>query len=140
MIQSRPLPHVCYQDRAQAMQVPGKSWRYGRSLGRVLCSTALTILMAVFALAAPRPKAPDDRAVTKLVDEYFASLPGYEKGDLITRSQIEKVIAKLVSRGVKISDSASIVKLGLADDSFLVRELSTPDGKRFMRKIASRSG
>ena len=66
--------------------------------------------------------------------------PDYQKDDLITRSQIEKVVAKLVSDGVKISDPASIAKRGLADDSFLVRELSTPSGKRFMRKIAPRSG
>ena len=41
---------------------------------------------------------------------------------------------------MKVSDPASIIKLVLADDSFLVRELSTSNGQRFMRKIASRSG
>jgi hypothetical protein len=78
--------------------------------------------------------------VAKVVDEFFATQPGYQKGDLVTRSHIEKVIAKLVSDGIKISDPASVVKLGLPEDSFLVRELSTPNGKNFMRKIARQSG
>jgi hypothetical protein len=136
----RPFAHICYQDRGRTAGVRGKFRRNGCGLQRLLLSAALAIYMAEFILAAPRPKAPDDRAVAKVVDEFFASQPGYEKGDLITRSQIEKVVAKLVSHGVKISDPSSIVKLGLADDSFLVRELSTPNGKRFMRKIAPRSG
>ena len=48
-------------------------------------------------LSSPRhgTQPPDDRAVAKVVDTYFASQPGYQKGDLITRSQIEKVVAKL---------------------------------------------
>jgi hypothetical protein len=96
--------------------------------------------MADFLLAAPRPAMPADRAVVKVVDEFFASQPGYQKDDLVTRSQIEKVIAKLASNGLKIHDPASIAKRGLADDSFLVRELSTAEGKRFMRKIARAGG
>ena len=74
-------------------------------------SVAVAIYMADFVLAAPRPQAQDDRAVAKVVDEFFASQPGYQKGDLMTRSQVEKVVAKLVSDGVKISDPASVVKL-----------------------------
>ena len=136
----RPFAHICYQDRCRTAPVRGKFRQSRRVLQRLLLSAAWAIYMAEFILAAPRPKAPDDRAVAKVVDEFFASQPGYEKGDLITRSQIETVVAKLISHGVKISDPSSIVKLGLADDSFLVRELSTPNGKRFMRKIAPRSG
>jgi hypothetical protein len=96
--------------------------------------------MADFLPAAPRPVIPADRAMAKVVDEFFASQPGYQRDDLITRSQIEKVIAKLVSNGLKIRDASSVAKRGLADDAFIVRELSTPDGKRFMRKIAPRAG
>jgi hypothetical protein len=105
-----------------------------------LISAALAIYMADFVYAAPRPQPRDDRAIAKVVDEYFASQPDFQKGDLITRSQVEKVVAKLASDGVKISDPASVVKLALGDDSFLVREFSTPNGKRFVRKIASSSG
>ena len=140
MIDSRPFARVCYQDRCGTILVHGTSWRGGCGLPRLLASVALAIYMADFVLAAPRPETTNDRAVAKVVDEFFASQPGYQKGDLVTRSQIEKVVAKLVSKGVKISDPGGVVKLGLPDDSFLVRELSTPSGKRFMRKIAPRPG
>jgi hypothetical protein len=100
----------------------------------------LAIFMADFVVAAPQPEPAADRAVAKVVDQFFALQPGYQEGDLVTRTQIEKVVARLASAGVKISDPANIVKLGLADDSFLVRELSTPNGKRFMRKIAPLAG
>lgn len=137
---SLSLTHNCYQDRCKHAMVRGKFRRGGCRVGRLLVSAALAIYMADFVVAAPRPQPQDDRAITKVVDEFFASQPGFQKGDLITRSQIEKVVAKLVSDGVTISDPASMVKLGLADDSFLVREFSTPNGKRFMRKIAPSSG
>ncbi|HEY2411521.1 MAG TPA: hypothetical protein VGI40_04735 [Pirellulaceae bacterium] len=132
--------HVCYQDRGERMLVRRKFGRGDGGLWPLLLSTALAIYMAEFVVAAPRPHAPDDRAVAKVVEEFFASQPDYQNDDLITRSQIEKVVAKLVSDGVKISDPSSIAKRGLPDDSFLVREFATPNGKRFMRKIASRSG
>jgi hypothetical protein len=45
-----------------------------------------------------------------------------------------------VSKGVKISEPAKIVKLGLPDDSFLMRELSTPNGKHFMRRLGQHPG
>jgi hypothetical protein len=96
--------------------------------------------MAEFVVAAPRPHAMDDRAMAKVVEEFFAAQPGYEKDDLIWRSQIEKVVAKLVSDGAKISNSADIGKRGLSDDSFLVREFATPNGKRFIRKVAAEPG
>lgn len=100
------------------------------------CVVALAVYMTGTALSAPRNRAADERMVEKTVSAYFASQPGYTNGDLITRSQIEKVLAKIVSGGLKLPDAASIAKQGLPDDSFMARELSTPDGRRFMRKLA----
>jgi hypothetical protein len=92
------------------------------------------------ATGAQRTATPKDHVITQAVEWYFSTVPGYEKGDLITRSQIEKIIAKLESVGVKVPNAADVVKLGLAEDSFLVRELSTAEGKRFMRKMGAHSG
>ena len=140
MTDGYPLARVCYQDRCEHALVRGKFRRGGRGFGRLLITAALDIYMADLSVAAPRPHAQDDRAVAKVVDEFFASQPGFQKDDLITRSQVEKVVAKVISDGVKISDPASVVQRGLPDDSFLVREFSTPNGKRFMRKIAPHAG
>ena len=106
--------------------------------------TAFVIVLAIYmtgrGFAAPQKQSVDDRVLTKVVESSFAVLPGYQKGDLISRSQIEKVLAKLQLMGVKLPDPGSIAKLGLADESFLVRELSSTDGRRFMRKMAQQNG
>src|SRR5436190_463499 len=114
---------------------------YGRSVrGSRLLSIALAVYMTGLAVGAQRTRVPDDIAITKAVESYFASQPGFQKGDLITRSQIEKVLTKLQAAGVKIPEADGIAKLGLADDSFIVRELSTADGRKFMRKIGNNPG
>ena len=139
-MEGRPIPQICYQDRGNTLLVRGKFRRSGAGRRRILMSALVAICVADSILAAPRPQAADVRAAAKVVTEFFASQPGYQKGGLVTRSQVEKVVAKMVSNGAKISDPGSVVKLSLADDSFLVRELSTADGKRFMRKIAASPG
>jgi hypothetical protein len=136
----RWLAHMCYQDRGRNALVRRKLRRSRGGFPQFFMSAAVAIYLADFVFAASRPHPPDGRAVAKVVETFFVSQPGYQNGDLITRSQVEKVIAKLTSNGIKFSEPGSVTKLALADDSFLVRELSTPNGQRFMRKIASRSG
>jgi hypothetical protein len=109
--------------------------------GRLVTSIALAVYMTGISASAQRTtSAPYDSALAHMVESYFATVDGYEKGDLITRSQIEKAIAKLESAGVKFPDANAIAELGLADDSFVVRELSTADGRRFMRRLAKYPG
>jgi hypothetical protein len=109
-----------------------------RGAGAILF--ALLFLMTDWVAAAQHSHVPDDVAIAKALETYFAAQPGYQKGDLITRSQIEKILAKLQAVGVKLNDASGIAKRGLADDSFLVRELATADGRRFMRKIGDDPG
>src|SRR6185436_1169702 len=65
----------------------------------VLPVVAIAILMTGSASGAQRTATTKDHVITQAVDWYFSTVPGYEKGDLITRSQIEKIIAKLESVG-----------------------------------------
>jgi hypothetical protein len=132
--------YVCYQDRRQTVMVRGSSSGRKPDLWRLFLFTFLSMYLADSIIAAPRPEGANDRIVTKVVDEYFSSQPVFQKGDLVTRSDIKKVLDKLGSKGMKIPDPDGIVKLGLPEDSFLVRELSTPGGKKFMRKIALQPG
>jgi hypothetical protein len=136
----RPFANICYQDRPGNRLVRRKLPPNRCAFAPLLLSISLAIHLADFALAASLPNAPDGRGLAKVVDAFFGSQPGYQKGDLLSRSQVEKIIATLTSNGVKIPDAGSVTKRVLADDSFLVRELSTANGQRFMRKIASRSG
>ncbi len=132
--------HFRYQDPCGRPRVRDSIGPIPGVWPRLLVAIALAIFMADFTIAAPQLQTMDGRAVAKVVDEFFASQPDYQRGDLITRSQIEKVVAKLVDSGVPISEPTKITRLGLPDDSFLARELSTPSGKRFMRKVTHHSG
>jgi hypothetical protein len=96
--------------------------------------------MVDFAAGAQRTPASKDQLIATMIESYFASIPGHQPGDVISRSQIEKAIAEVESAGVKLHDAESVAKLGLADDSFLFRELSTPSGQRFMRKLSQHPG
>jgi hypothetical protein len=90
--------------------------------------------------AAPPSKIPDFKVITTEVQHYFASQPDHRNGDLICQSQIDAVLKIVATAGWKVNNSEQIVELGLPDGSFLVRELSTPVGKKFMRKVAARAG
>src|SRR3954471_16002617 len=119
MIYGQRFSHVCYQDGYQCPVVRTKFQSGTRSLLWLLTSATMAICMADFLLAAPRPAMPADRAVAKVVDEFFTLQPGYQKDDLISQSQIAKVVAKLIANGLKIRDPSSIATRGLADSSFL---------------------
>jgi hypothetical protein len=119
-----------------------------RDLVRVNCGVPLNGLsrfaLAVFAAlfmtgvvaAAQRPKAADEQLIASAVESYFASVPGYMKGDLISQSQIERALSEIKRAGATVQHGDAIIRRGLTDDSFLARELSTPAGRRFMRKLA----
>jgi hypothetical protein len=74
------------------------------------------------------------------VERYFDSLPDYQPGDLVTRSQVAKALAKVAEAGTKVPDAQRILSATLADSSFLAKELSTPAGRKFMRKVARHPG
>ncbi len=98
------------------------------------------LLLVGEVIASPQAKTPDFDAVAKVVRSHFASRPGYQDGDLISRSQIDAVLESAAAAGWKVHNGREIVELGLPDNSFLVRELSTPTGRKFMRKIATLPG
>jgi hypothetical protein len=114
---------------------------------QILCPTRPVVAIA-FAilfwtgstLAAPQNSAPDPAAVTRAIEAYFASLPNYQPGDLITRSQIERLLTMLDDAGAAVPNAKKIAERGLADTSFVAKELSSPSGKHFMRKLASKPG
>jgi hypothetical protein len=79
-------------------------------------------------------------AVRSAVEQYFHSLEGYQAGDLIARSHIRGALEMVSNAGWQVPEADSIAQLGLADSSFLVVRLSTPSGRRFMRRVADDQG
>jgi hypothetical protein len=93
--------------------------------------------------AATAPTGTDPRdvnVVRRAVASYFEALPAHQPGDLISRTQIGGALASVKDSGWEVPDVEQIVQLGLSDNSFLVRRLSTPAGRKFMRKIAAHPG
>jgi len=74
--------------------------------------------------------------VRAYVLQYFASLPGYRPGDLISQSQVKPLLGGLPELGVELADPEALVARVPADGSFLVRALRTRQGREFMRYAA----
>ncbi|MGD9636960.1 MAG: hypothetical protein AB7G28_23915 [Pirellulales bacterium] len=71
---------------------------------------------------------------------HFQSIPDFQRHDLMSQSQVAAALEAVAAAGWEVPNADKIVDLALADNSFLVGELSTPDGKKFMRKIARTPG
>jgi hypothetical protein len=112
----------------------------GVCMGCWLSGEQASIGTAATAAEAPQSSQPDFKIVIDTLKGFFGTLPDYQTGDLITQSQIADALHKLQDAGWRVSESERIVKLGLADDSFLAKELSTGAGRTFMRKIARHPG
>jgi hypothetical protein len=100
----------------------------------------VAMLWTAFGVAAPQSGSPDFPTISRAVERWFEGQPDYQPGDLITRDQVATVLKKLDAAGVHVADATAIAQLALANDSFLVRELTTPAGRKFMRKLARDSG
>jgi hypothetical protein len=98
------------------------------------------LLLAASAIAATPTTAADFRAVTQSVGTYFASLPDYQAGDLLSQSSIEGALRAVEAGGWNVPHARELVERGLPENSFLIRELSSPAGKKFMRRIARQPG
>jgi len=56
--------------------------------------------------------------------------------DLLTRDQAEAILTKVEKAGLPLPDKKQILERVPAKDEFLVKELSTSEGRKFVRNIA----
>jgi hypothetical protein len=87
-----------------------------------------------------QPSTPDFALVEATVSKYFASFKDYQDGDLIRQSQAAGALAAVKDIGWDVAEREAILKRVLGDGSFLVKELSTPLGRAFMRRVGRHSG
>jgi hypothetical protein len=106
------------------------------------CFPVLILILVIGSVAAG--DAPATRRefakVTQAVADYFRSLPDQQETDLVSQRQVRAALARVVAIGWQVPEQDKIANRALADNSFIVRELSTPEGRRFMRKLASHPG
>jgi hypothetical protein len=103
-------------------------------------SFAILALLVATAGVASAAAPPSFEMVVRSLTEYFKSLPDYQRGDLMSQQQVSAALAAVAKVGWEVPDAEKITELALPDNSFLVGELATPDGKRFMRKISRNPG
>lgn len=120
----------CSQDALRSQWV--------RSLAvKFLAAIALVSATAGTALA---DGPPSFDLVARTLADYFKSQPDFQRRDLLNQQMVTGALESLAKIGWDVPDSKEIVDLALPLNSFLVGELATPDGKKFMRKISKNPG
>jgi hypothetical protein len=74
--------------------------------------------------------------VEETVWRYFRSQPKFQVWMLITKEQVEPLLSGLVRMGFNLSDAKAILEKLPAGNEFLVAELYSPAGRKFMERIA----
>lgn len=75
--------------------------------------------------------------VRDVVLQHFQAKPDFQSGDLITRDDVAPLLAQFQRTWLPAADAAQILERVPVRGEFLVNELSTPNGRRFMRRIAN---
>jgi hypothetical protein len=102
---------------------------------------AVLLMVATSATAATAASPPSFDMVIRTLTDYFKSQSDFRRGDLLNQQQVTEALQAVADKaGWKVPDADKIAELALPVNSFLVGELATPDGKRFMRKIAASPG
>lgn len=109
----------------------------------LMSGTAVSLLGLVSALVAAPASATKDTPIPPFEDvelavkQYFKAKPDFKFGDLITREDVAPLLARLQQMWLPAADAAKIRERLPVQGEFLVNQLSTPDGRKFMRRIAS---
>ena len=80
---------------------------------------------------------PPFSEVQKTVWQHFEKQGDFQPGDLITREQVEPLLAQLQRMGLPLSDAKQILDKLPAKGDFLVEQFSTPGGRKLMRRVAA---
>jgi hypothetical protein len=89
--------------------------------------------------ATPGAKAkpvPPMSEIKQAVLRHFQTMPDYQPGDLITRDNVEPLLRQLQRMGLPLPDGKKILGRVPTKDEFLASQLSSPEGRRFMRRIS----
>jgi hypothetical protein len=111
-------------------------------LGMVFASIFVLAVITVFwpvenVLAQVKTQSlPKFEKIEAAVWQYFQSQGNFQASMLITKEQVEPLLGGLASMGFNLSDTKSILDKLPAGDEYLVKELYTPAGRKFMEDIA----
>ncbi len=75
--------------------------------------------------------------VREIVLHHFAAMPDYRSGDIISRSEVRPLLETIRLAGWNVRASRNILRSVLPDTDYLVRQLRSDDGRKFMQRVAS---
>jgi hypothetical protein len=111
---------------------------------RWLCEAVVVIalLATIGRVQAAEPKAmPSEFSkIEKAVRSYFKTLPDYQPGDIISRSQVEPLLKRADLFGWLGKQREAILDDLLEDNDFLVQQLRSDSGREFLKKTADYPG
>lgn len=102
--------------------------------------TLVGVAVTTTASGAEKNHKPRWEQVSKTFDKYFAELPGHQPYGIITQTEVSPLwdALKRAKWNVPESEREAIMKLVPTDKEFLVRQLHTSNGRRFMGKVAAK--
>ena len=115
--------------------------------GEIMRYVSLSVLCLFLALGTTRLVSaqvsdafPDARQVDAVIAKYLNDLPKRQETDLITSDDIQGLFKELEHIGWNVSDQREINQRLLKDSDWMVKQLRTKQGTKFMRKIADFPG
>lgn len=82
-----------------------------------------------------KPSLPTWKDVETAAASHFKALGDYERGDIVSQGQVKPLLNKLAKAGWKVADADALLGQISADNEFLVAQLRTKNGRKFMRKL-----
>jgi hypothetical protein len=105
------------------------------------------LILAISAVRPPYAEAKKEvdkqqewKKLEKVYSDFFGRVSHHHPYAIITKSEVAPLRATLAKAGWKMTDEQwdGTIKLVLSDDDFIVRNLHTDKGRRFMRQVASK--
>ena len=110
---------------------PGRSWRVLAGMTLLLCQYSNLSSAA----SQDEQPLPSFAQVKETLARHFEG-SGIEANDLICQSDVKPIFKLLQMLGWEVVDSREILTRVLPDNNFLVRQLKTKAGHKFMRQVA----
>lgn len=108
------------------------------------CRRLVVMLLLAIAIPTPLARSAESTAETSLtaeiaqriVQQHLAANSDYNRGDLISRSQVTSIMKKLRSAGLQVRTERTFIRSTLRDNEYLPRLLRTPAGEQLMAQLS----
>ena len=105
-----------------------------RTWSAFLCVVIFSIT-SLSAQAAGRPAIDSIKDVQRLTNQYFATLEGYQRGDIITQKHVRNLFKIFGRYGWKVPYQKEVLAKFLPEGHFLQQVFDSEQGRKFLNQI-----